>query len=266
MNSQRYLALAGAGSRRKCGQLIEEGRVTRNGERLTFGVEIQPGDDVRIDGQPVAAPNELVYFALNKPAGLISDRGVPGERSALDLAPAPERLFAVGRLDKDATGLLLLTNDGETAQRLTHPRYEHEKEYHVLVQGRPSSDAVRQWRRGVVIGQGDEAVITAPATVEFLRVDGGNTWLRVTLREGRKRQIKRVAKAVGHPVLQLIRVRIGPVELGHLRPGEWRRLSEVEIARLHEQVNGDSPGQPRDVEGNHSRRSSAQTPPSGRAL
>lgn len=241
MNSQRYLALAGAGSRRMCGQLIEQGRVTVNGRRLTFGVKIQPGDDVRIDGQPVAPPGALVYIALHKPEGYISDRGVPGEKSALDLTPPGPRLFSVGRLDKDATGLLLLTNDGELAQRLGHPRYEHEKEYRVLVQGVPAEADLERWRRGVPIGRGADTAdamrdITAPARVQIDRTEGGNAWLTVTLREGRKRQIKRVAKAIGHPVIRLTRVRIGPVELGSLRPGEWRRLTDDEARHLREQA------------------------------
>ncbi len=236
MNSQQYLALAGAGSRRKCGDLIKQGRVTVNGRQLTFGVEIQPGDDVRIDGQPVRPPRELAYIALHKPEGYISDRGVPGEKSALDLAPPGLRLFAVGRLDKDATGLLLLTNDGELAQRLTHPRYEHDKEYRVLAQGVPTPADLDRWRHGVPIGRGTDIDITAPARVEIVDIENGNAWLSVTLREGRKRQIKRVAKAIGHPVIRLIRVRIGPVELGNLRAGEWRRLTEEEARRLRAQA------------------------------
>ncbi len=236
MNSQRYLALAGAGSRRMCGQLIEQGRVTINGQRLTFGVEIQPGDDVRIDGQPIAPPAQYVYIALHKPEGYISDRGVPGEKSALDLAPPGLRLFSVGRLDKDATGLLLLTNDGELAQRLTHPRYEHEKEYRVLVQGVPTEADLDRWRHGMPIGRGAEIETTAPARVQIDHIERAGAWLTVTLHEGRKRQIKRIAKAIGHPVIHLIRVRIGPVELGDLQPGQWRRLSNDEARRLRAQT------------------------------
>lgn len=236
MNAQRYLALAGIASRRKCGQLIKEGRVTVNGVRLTFGVQIHPDDEVRVDGQPVALPSELVYIALHKPAGLISDRGAPNTPSALDLVPSGDRLFAIGRLDKDATGLLLLTNDGELTQHLTHPRYEHEKEYRVLVHGTPTEDTLARWRCGVPIGQGDEVEITAPAFVEIDHSSPEGTWLRVTLREGRKRQIKRVAKALGHPVLRLMRVRIGPITLGDLQPGRWRRLTREEVRQLRLQA------------------------------
>jgi cytidylate kinase len=141
-------------------------------------------------------------------------------------------LFSVGRLDKDATGLLLLTNDGDLAQRLTHPRYEHEKEYRVLVSGQPGAETLSRWQRGVELN----GETTAPARVEPDGREGGDTWLRVILREGRKRQIKRVAKLLGHPVLRLIRVRIGPIRLGALKPGQWRRLAEEEIRALRTAV------------------------------
>lgn len=225
MNSQRYLASTGLASRRKCAQLIADGRVTVNGERLTFGRPIGPGDDIRVDGRPIAAPRPPAYYALNKPEGYISDRGVPGARSALDLVDAPERLFAVGRLDKDATGLLLLTNDGDLAQRLTHPRYEHEKEYRVRVAGRPSNEALQRWREGVPLG-GEH---TAPAQVRIEQQEPDGAWLRVVLHEGRKRQIKRVAKLLGHPVERIIRVRIGRITLGALQPGQWRPLTGEEV-------------------------------------
>jgi 23S rRNA pseudouridine2605 synthase len=256
MKPQRFLAAAGYGSRRACEKLILEGRVTINGQPLTFNVDVQPGDDVRVDGKRVTAEDEQVYIALNKPAGYISDRGIPSEKSALDLVKTPQRLFAVGRLDKDATGLLLLTNDGETSFRLTHPRFEHEKEYRVLVEGRPNEATLQRWREGIDLN----GELTAPAQVEIVektsgvsrqtsRVSGdstvtaepaktrevsdeGGTWLRVILHEGRKRQIKRVAKSLGHPVNELARVRIGTLMLGNLQPGEWRRLTAREIAEL----------------------------------
>ncbi|MBX7212778.1 MAG: rRNA pseudouridine synthase [Thermoflexales bacterium] len=232
MKPQRYLAVAGLGSRRACEALIKAGRVTRNGEQLTFNQDIGEGDDVRVDGAPVRAPSAPVYVALHKPAGLISDRGARGARSALDLVPGEARLFPVGRLDIDATGLLLLTNDGELALTLTHPRYEHDKEYRVLVDGVPGARALAHWRKGIIL-EGEERP-TAPAKVEVLpeQREAGATWLSVTLHEGRKRQIKRVAKAVGHPVRRLIRVRIGPLKLGDLEPGKWRALAKDEIDAL----------------------------------
>jgi 23S rRNA pseudouridine2605 synthase len=197
---------------------------------------VQPDDDVRVDGKPVHTQDKTVYIALNKPAGYISDRGIPHEKSALDLVDVPQRLFAVGRLDKDATGLLLLTNDGELAYQLTHPRFEHEKEYRVLVEGHPSEATLMHWRNGVDLN----GEMTAPALVHEGRetpseTDG--TWLCIILHEGRKRQIKRVAKQLGHPVKRLIRVRIGNIQLGNLQPGEWRWLTEREIADMKEKTS-----------------------------
>ncbi|MCL5999368.1 MAG: rRNA pseudouridine synthase [Chloroflexi bacterium] len=253
MKPQRFLAAAGFGSRRACEQLILAGRVTLNGQPLTFNMDIQPSDDVRVDGKPISAEDELVYIALNKPIGMISDRGIPHEQSALDLVRVPQRLFAVGRLDKDATGLLLLTNDGELSYRLTHPSFEHEKEYRVLVEGQPQDATLQRWREGVWLN----GEMTAPAQVSIEKdepsdgkttirrsraqkdkrpgtiVDSdAGTWLRVVLHEGRKRQIKRVAKLLGHPVKQLIRIRIGTLHLGNLKQREWRHLSEAEVTAL----------------------------------
>lgn len=236
MKPQRYLAAAGFGSRRACEKLILEQRVSINGQPLTFNMEVQPGDDVRVDGKSVRAEEGDVYIALHKPAGYISDRGIPHERSALDLVNVPQRLFSVGRLDKDATGLLLLTNDGELSYQLTHPRFEHEKEYRVLVEGKPDEEALNRWRAGVDLN----GEMTAPAQVQVersLHNRAGETWLRVILHEGRKRQVKRVAKQIGHPVKELIRVRIGNLRLGNLKPGEWRRLTDQEIARLKSGIN-----------------------------
>lgn len=228
MKPQRFLAAAGYGSRRACEQLIAAGRVTINDQPMTFNIDVQPGDAIKIDGILVKSIAEPVYFALHKPAGYISDRGIPNAKSALDLAPELQHLFAVGRLDKDATGLLLLTNDGELNYQLTHPGFEHEKEYRVLVEGHPDELTLIRWRDGIMLN--GEMTAKAKLTVESQRAH--DTWLRVILHEGRKRQIKRVAKLLGHPVKQLIRVRIGTLELGNLKPGEWRVLTDTEIARL----------------------------------
>ena len=250
MNPQRFLALAGLGSRRACDKLIREGRVSVNGAVIGFGVQIQPGDSVVVNGARIGAPRSFEYIALNKPHGLISDRGMPNALSALDLPGLPAGLHAVGRLDKDATGLLLLTNDGDLSFHLAHPSFEHEKEYHVLVDGVPTEAALRHWRRGIDL----EGERTAPARVSALPAQletSGNasqqvraatrrpapkdaTWLKVILREGRKRQIKKVAKQLGHPVRSLTRVRIGSLLLGTLKPGQWRVLSQDEVKKLRE--------------------------------
>jgi 23S rRNA pseudouridine2605 synthase len=228
MKPQRFLASAGFGSRRACEQLILAGRVTINGEPLTFNIDVLPNDVIKVDNNIVGGDSELVYIALNKPVGYISDRGIPDARSALDLVKLPQRLFAVGRLDKDATGLLLLTNDGELGFHLTHPSFEHEKEYRVLVQGNPDENTLNRWREGLLLN--GEMTAKAQIIVESRRSD--DTWLRVILHEGRKRQIKRIAKLLGHPVKQLMRVRIGSLLLGDLQPGEWRQLTPKETLEL----------------------------------
>ena len=170
---------------------------------------------------------------LNKPRGVLSDTEDPrGRKTVLDLVPSAQRLFPVGRLDLNSEGLVLLTNDGELTHRLLHPRYGHEREYSVLVTGRPSRSVVEKWQRGMMLDEGQ----ALPADVRVSRVESGNTWLEIVMREGKKRQIRRVAAALGHPVLALTRVRIGPIRLGTLPSGRWRELTEREIRALHRAV------------------------------
>jgi 23S rRNA pseudouridine2605 synthase len=239
MRLQKFLAQAGYGARRKCEQLIAAGRVTVNGQPAQLGTTVSPGDDVHVDGRPVAQVEEKVYIALHKPTGYASDRSDRRNKNMFELVRVPQRLFGVGRLDKDSSGLILLTNDGEFAQRLAHPSFQHEKEYRVLVQGRPSDAALQRWREGVLLD--GETTKTAPCHVEvmgkiptpaFPRDAGEGAWLRVVMHEGRKRQIRRVAKLLGHPVVELQRVRVGSVRLGALKSGQWRRLSEHEVRAL----------------------------------
>lgn len=233
---QKLLARAGLGSRRACERLIREGRVRVNGRVARLGERADPERDrITVDGKPLPPPERLLYIKLYKPRGVISTVRNPHEhrRTVTDLVPRRERLYPVGRLDADSEGLILLTNDGELAYRLTHPRYGHEKEYRVLVRGRPTAEQLKAWRAGVILPDGHR---TAPAQVEVeSRVttsEGERTWLRVILREGRKRQLRQVGKLLGLPVLRLIRVRIGSLELGDLRPGEWRHLTPEEVAAL----------------------------------
>ncbi len=228
---QKTLARAGLGSRRACEELIRQGRVTVNGQIAQLGQKADPQrDNIEVDGRPVRTPSKLTYVALHKPRGVLSDEGDGTGRlpTVRDLVPLPGHLFPVGRLDLRSEGLVLLTDDGELAHRLTHPRYEHEKEYHVLVEGRPGDQVLARWRKGVFL----DGRRTASARVERMREEKGNTWLRVVLREGRKRQIRRVGAMLGHPVHRLIRVRIGPLRLGNLKPGEWRQLTKNEIKAL----------------------------------
>lgn len=228
---QKILARAGFGSRRACEELIRQGRVTVNGRVAQIGQKADPDRDrIAVDGSPLRLKASHTYIALHKPRGVLSDEGDGTGRVPLarDLLPLAARLFPIGRLDLRSEGLLLFTDDGELAERLTHPRYGHEKEYHALVEGVPGEDTLRKWQRGVFL----DGRKTAPAQVSILRREGDYTWLRIILREGRKRQIRRVATLLGHPVHRLIRVRVGPVRLGQLKPGEWRYLTGREVREL----------------------------------
>lgn len=234
---QKVLAHAGVASRRASETLIEQGRVTVNGQTVTvLGFKVDPRRDViAVDGQRLPRPSEkLVYLILNKPRDVLTaasdDRG---RRTVVDLVEVEERVYPVGRLDLRSEGLVLLTNDGDLAEKITHPRSHLEKEYLVLVAGRPTTATLIRWRRGEVEIEGRP---TAPAIVERLKLEGENTWLKIILTEGRKRQIRDVAKALGHPVRRLERVRIGPIKLGHLKPGKWRRLNPVEVEQLKRSV------------------------------
>lgn len=187
---------------------------------------------VEVDGVPVSADPDLVYYLLNKPAGVVTTASDPqGRTTVVQLVPDIPRVFSVGRLDTDTEGLLLLTNDGELTHRLTHPSFGIEKEYLAEVQGDPTDAAVRRLRRGVELEDGK----TAPAKVSLL----GPRTLRITIHEGRNRQVRRMCEAVGHPVVRLVRTRIGPVVDRRLRPGEWRTLSAVEVQKL-QATSGDA--------------------------
>ena len=234
---QKVLAQAGVASRRACEELIRQGRVQVNGQVVTeLGTQVDPNqDEISVDGTPIAGPAEKVYLILNKPSGYISTAHDPwGRPTVLDLVPHQGRLYPVGRLDAESEGLLLLTNDGGLTHHLTHPRYEHEKEYLALVKGHPTDAVLSQLRRGVDLEEGR----TAPAKVsrvsqkEGWGTPPGTTWLRIVVHEGRKRQIRRMCAAVGHPVQRLVRVRMGPVELGDLPVGGHRSLSAKEVRRL----------------------------------
>jgi len=231
---QKVLARAGYGSRRGCEDLIAQGRVRVDGRLATLGQKVAATRQVvTVDGEKLKPPQRLAYLLVHKPRGVLSDTEDPrGRRTVLDLVPPGQRLFIVGRLDLNSEGLVLLTNDGALANRLLHPRYGHEREYHVLVSGRPSREVLGKWRRGIALDDGQ----TLPVDLRVSRVESGNTWLEIVMREGRKRQIRRVAAALGHPVLSLKRVRIGPIHLGNLKPGDWRELSSREIRTLRNAV------------------------------
>jgi 23S rRNA pseudouridine2605 synthase len=229
---QKVLSRSGYGSRRECEKLIAEGRVKINDTVAKLGDKADYETDViRVDNQIIDKPVcENLYLAFYKPRKVLSEIKKPDDRLAIpDYLPMNEYLFIVGRLDYDSEGLLLLTNDGEVANHLTHPRYEHEKEYHVQVSKAPDKDQLNIWRKGVVITGGYR---TIPAKVDFLPQDKTGKWLRVILKEGKKRQIRETGLTIGLPVKRIIRKRIGPIEIGDLKPGEWRRLTSQEINNL----------------------------------
>ena len=223
---QKVLARTGIGSRRVCEELIAEGRVRVNGEVAILGRRVLPdADDIEVDGVPISVKPGLIYYLLNKPRGVVTTASDPqGRRTVVELVPTAPRVFPVGRLDTDTEGLLLLTNDGELAHRLTHPSFGVEKEYLAEVQGTPSPGDLRRLREGVNLEDGP----TSPARVSTL----GPNLLRITIHEGRNRQVRRMCETVGHPVTRLVRTRIGPLAERTLKPGEYRELTVKEVRAL----------------------------------
>ncbi|MGH9114572.1 MAG: pseudouridine synthase [Acidimicrobiales bacterium] len=230
---QKVLAQAGLGSRRACEELIAAGRVLVNDEPARLGRRVDPATDrVSVDGVPVGVHPDLVYYLLNKPAGVVSASSDPqGRRVVTDLVPSRPLVHPVGRLDADSEGLLLLTNDGDLTFRLTHPSFGVDKEYLVDVAGAPSAAALRRLREGVDLDDGR----TSPARVSAV----GKTGIRITVHEGRNRQVRRMCEAVGHPVRRLVRIRIGPLRAGGLAPGKWRELTRSEVRSLGLATGGD---------------------------
>lgn len=229
---QKVLATRGWGSRRVCEDLIAEGRVTVNGEVAVLGRRVDVERDlVAVDGVPVGTRPGLVYYLLNKPEGVVTTASDPqGRPTVVDIVPAEPRVFPVGRLDIGTEGLLLLTNDGELANRLTHPSHGVEKEYLAEVDGTVHGGELRVLREGVELEDG----MTAPAKVS--QPEPGV--LRITIHEGRNRQVRRMCEAVGHPVRRLVRVRIGSLRDAGLRPGQWRELTQAEVRALVESAAG----------------------------
>ena len=228
---QKVLARVGFGSRRACEELIAGGRVTVNGRVARLGDRVDPSRDVvEVDGSRVNLDPNVRYFALHKPAGVVTTLRDPGGRPDLrGLLPPGPRVYPVGRLDRDSEGLLLLTNDGELANRVMHPRYGVEKEYLVEVEGEPTERTARALERGVELEDGVARAVSA-------RVVGrrpGRGALRVVMVEGRKREVRRMLEALGFPVRRLVRLRVGPVRLGRLRPGQVRPLTPGEVRALY---------------------------------
>jgi len=245
---QKILARAGLASRRKCEELIASGRVAVNGRVVTeLGAKADPARDViTVSGKPVDTQPK-VYLMFNKPKGVITSMSDPGGRPVVKdyLKDVPARVFPVGRLDYDTEGLLLLTNDGELAYRLTHPKHGVAKTYHATVKGVPHGTALEKLAAGIRLEDG----MTAPAEAEYVDVDPDGRWatISITIREGRKRQVRRMFDAIGHPVLRLKRVAFAGLTLQGLKRGKYRSLTEEEIALLRRAAEGEGTRMERNV-------------------
>ncbi|MBI3740607.1 MAG: rRNA pseudouridine synthase [Chloroflexi bacterium] len=246
----KVLAHAGVASRRKAEAMILARRVSVNGDLVTIlGTQVDPGrDHIQVDGVPIRGEAKK-YIVLYKPKGYLSDlapslrsgQAPRGKPRAVDLIPLRERLYPVGRLDAESEGLLFLTNDGALAQRLMHPRYQHEKEYLAMVRGEIDDRVLAQLCRGVWRA-GEryraERAHRVGAKQKYGTANRGQAWVKIILREGKKREIREMCAAVGHPVLRLIRVRIGSIHLGNLRAGNWRELNAAQVADLKQNILG----------------------------
>lgn len=234
----KIIARSGAASRRGAERLIKEGRVLVDGKKITrLWQRVKPGAQITVDGQPLnlpgwgrAGPPAATTVALHKPGGYVTTMRDPRGRPTVAhlLRQLPSAVRPAGRLDYESRGLLLATDDGQLAQRLTHPKHQVVKTYRVKVQGKPAPKILADLRQGIPLADGT----TAPAQVELLSNKDGTAWLEIKLREGRQRQVRRMLATVGHPVLTLIRVGVGPVTLGNLPPGQWRYLTTKETQEL----------------------------------
>src|SRR5215208_4540194 len=230
---QKILAQSGYGSRRACEDFITAGRVRVNGQLAELGQKADSAvDKITVDGKPIAAAESLTYIALYKPRNVLStverERG-DDRQTVRDLVDVPQHIHPVGRLDFESEGLVLMTNDGDLTNKLTHPRFGHEKEYKVLLARRPDYDQLDAWKRGVVLEDGYK---TAPVDVRFESAQGKGAWVRVVMREGRKRQIRETCQQLGLPIVRILRIRIGSLKLGNLKPRQWRYLTKQEIDEL----------------------------------
>ena len=239
---QKILAQADIGSRRACETLIAEGRVRVNGRVAQLGQRADPQRDrITLDGRPIAAPASHFYVAVYKPRHVLSTNAAhPGDERPIlrEMLPFSGHLYTIGRLDAASEGLVVFTNDGALTQELTHPRFRHTKSYQLIVYGQPSAEKLVEWRAGVWLleeshsGGRPRRVKSAPCSVEILGKPGKQTTLRVVLREGRKRQLRRIASQLGYPLRRLQRTHIGQLSLGSLRPGEYRVLGAPDIAAM----------------------------------
>lgn len=230
---QKYMAQCGVASRRKSEELIAQGLVKVNGNRIkTPGFLINPDEDeIEVQGKLIGTASK-VYMMLNKPKGVLStSEDTHGRKRVIDLVSCKERLYTVGRLDMDTEGLIIVTNDGDLTYKLTHPKHEFSKTYHGIVRGFPENESLERFMSGIEI----EGYKTAPAYVQILKYFNNSTLMEMIIHEGKKRQIRKMCGAIGHPIIELKRVSVGKLVLGDLKPGEWRYLTEEEIKYLKEE-------------------------------
>lgn len=229
MRLQKYLAGAGVASRRACEQMIKDGKVTVNGRTAVIGDVAEENDVVECNGQVIKPVVDKVYIMLNKPVGVVTTASDErGRKTVMDLIDTDYRVYPVGRLDINTSGLLLLTNDGDLANKLTHPRFQVDKTYKAIVRGEVTRDELEALKQGVVLEDG----VTAPAKVKLVKYEDGNTYIEITIREGRNRQVRRMFEAVSHRVLGLRRIKIGGLTLKNMDKGEYRELTEQELEYL----------------------------------
>lgn len=228
---QKYIADCGVASRRKAEELIKQGRVKVNGTVVNeMGIKVCDKDLVEVDGKVIKPENKKVYILLNKPSGYVTTaKDQFGRPTVLDLLKGVrERVFPVGRLDYETTGLLILTNDGDFTYKITHPKHEIEKTYLATIKGIPTSEEISRFERGLKI----EDYITAPAKLRIITKNEGTCVIEVTIHEGRNRQVRKMCEAIGHPVLSLKRISLGKLTLGNLAEGDWRELTPREVKSL----------------------------------
>jgi 23S rRNA pseudouridine2605 synthase len=236
---QKIIAEMGIASRRKAEEIIMEGRVTVNGEVAAIGMKADPlRDHIKVDGKLLTRPQKKVYYAFHKPRGVVTSMGDPQGRPSVSeyFRGIRQRVFPVGRLDYDSEGLLLLTNDGDFAYSVLHPSQKIPKTYLVKVKGVLDDDQIEKLRTGIKL----DGRMTAPAKVKKLRKSESNSWIEITIHEGRKRQIRRMLERVGHQVIRLMRIRINGIEMGPLDPGSYRKLTPAEMdALMRETATGE---------------------------